>query len=394
MQLNRLVISRIILTGVLGTIFAQGISPSRAEAQIKAPPLTWSGDMRYRFVNLREATDETRLYQQLRVRLGLKAEIQDDLTAIVRLATATSAISNNQTLGDSKEPGMPRRSFGVDLAYGDWNFLGDGRLWLGRTPNPFFAPGKTQIVFDSDLAFEGASVSWMPKWDDASAFATLAGFIISENYASPNDVIDTGLIGADLGYSLKTAVGQWTVHAARFHYLNIVDRPVTSVEKDAKVDAYSYPFDRFRGNTVYPNDPLAAPADRKYFYKFDFVQTEVGAEWKLKAFGMEFLAYGDWIANERASHAGDALEIGASIKYGRASLLVASATKKSDSVLGAFSDSDFNGGGTDNRGMKLSASYQLSDYSNVVFTHYQAQRGIDSVERDYKAQQLDFSLMF
>ena len=63
-------------------------------------------------------------------------------------------------------------------------------------------------------------------------------------------------------------------------------------------------------------------------------------------------------------------------------------------MIGAFSDSDFNGGGTDNRGFKLSFTYELSSHSNVVLTHYQAQRGINSTERDYKAQQLDFSLMF
>ncbi len=394
---NLLLSFAILLTSFILSPSVQAQNAAQNSTQ-DTPKLSWSGDLRYRFVNLREATDETRLYQQLRARLGLKAEIQDDLNAVIRLATATSAISNNQTLGDAKEPGMPRRAFGLDLAYGDWRFLksdfGNAKLWLGRTPNPFFAPGKTQMIFDSDLAFEGASLHSRYDINEQSIFATLGGFIISENFAAPEDAVDTGLVGLELGYVAKTTLGQFTARAARFHYLNIIDRPVSSVEKDAKVDPYSYPYDRVRGNTVYPNDPLAAPADRKYFYKYDFVQTALGAEWKFKFEAVEFLLYGDYIVNDRAADTGEAIEYGASVKYGRAQLLIADATKKSDSVVGAFTDSDMNGGGTDNSGIKVSASYQLSDYSNVVFTHFQAKRGIDSVERDYKAQQLDFSLQF
>lgn len=385
---------RTLIASFLASLFLQGHDVPKAQAQSEPPELKWSGDLRYRFVNLKEEPADTRLYQQLRARLGVTAKIQEDLSAVVRLATASSAISNNQTLGDSKEPGMPRRSFGIDLAYGQWSFLENGRFWLGRSPNPFFAPGKTQLVFDSDLAFEGGSVSWRPSWGDSSGFATLGGFIISENYASPRDEVDTGLVGAEIGYALKTELGQWTLRAARFHYLNIIDRPITSVESGAKIDTASKPFDRYRGNSVYLGDPLAPPADRRHFFQFDFVQTELGLEWTLKTEDLEFMAYADGIANERASHAGTAFEFGASLKHGRAQLLLAHALKRSDSVIGAFSDSDFNGGGTDNRGFKLSFTYELSSHSNVVLTHYQAQRGINSTERDYKAQQLDFSLMF
>ncbi len=357
--------------------------------------LNWAGDMRYRFVQLRESVDEPRIYQQIRVRLGFKAEVQNDLTAVLRLATATSAISNNQTLGDSREPGMPRRSFGLDLAYGEWRFLESGRLSLGRITNPFFSPGRTQMVFDQDLVFEGAAVGWQPTWADSSAFLNAGGFIISENYSAPNDVVDTGLVGIDLGYSFKTSdFGRWTLHAARFHYLNIAERPVVSIEKDARVDAYSYPFDRVRGNTVFPNDPLAAPADRRYFYRYNFVQSNFGIEWKQKFDAVDVTGYGDWISNEQAGALGQAYEVGVIVRHGRAQLLIAQSVKKSDSIVGAFTDSDFNGGGTDNRGYKINLSYQLSDSSSIGFSDYHATRGIDSVSRDYAAQHLDFSLQF
>lgn len=352
----------------------------------EAPVLQWSGDMRYRFVNLREATDDPRLYQQLRARLGLKAEVQDDLTAILRLATATSAISNNQTLGDATAAGMPRRSFGLDLAYGEWRFADSAKLTMGRVANPFFAPARTQLVFDHDLNFEGASASFQPKWSDSSAFATLAAFIISENYTAPRDSVDTGLLALELGYSLKAA-GTWTAHFARFQYTNVANQSMSRFESAAAVDKYSTPFPRYRGNTVYASGTT-------YNMAYDFAQTEAGIEWKMKDQALELTAYIDWIANELAGSLGGAYEGGFAVHYGRFQALVAYAEKKSDSVVAAFTDSDFSGGGTDNRGTKVSLSYQLSDRSNVVFTDYRATRGIDSVQRDFMAQQLDLSLNF
>jgi hypothetical protein len=362
-------------------------SISQPAMAVSSDDLRWSGDLRYRFGQLRESTDDTRPYQQIRARLGLRARVQDDLEAILKLATATSAVSNNQALGDSTSPGMARRTFGIDQAFGDWKFADQAKLWIGRTANPFFAPGRTQFVFDHDLAFEGMSASYTPKWTDSSAFATFGGFIISENYSAPRDSVDTGLVGLDVGYSF-TGIGQWTIHAARYHYLNVADQLMTRLESGAAIDRYSTPFERYRGNSVYKT------AAATYNMAFGFTQTELGFEWKVKEEAVEFTGYFDAIINELAGAKGDAWEIGANTKFGRLQALVAYARKKSDSLIGAFTDSDFNGGGTDNEGTKISLSYALSDRSNVVLTDYRGTRGLDSTRRDYNAQHLDLSLQF
>ncbi len=342
--------------------------------------------MRYRGVQLRESTDDSRLYQQIRARLGLKADVQDDLTAVLRLATATSAISNNQTLGDQTQPGMPRRSFGVDLAYGDWRYADSAKLTMGRVPNPFFQPAKTQLVFDHDLSFEGMSTTYAPKWADSSAFATLGAFVISENYVAPRDQVDTGLIGLNLGYSFEAA-GKWTVHASRFQYLNVGSQPITRFESAAGADSYSKPFDRYRGNSVFAKGTT-------YNFSYEFAQTEAGLEWKCKVQALELTVYLDYILNDFSGQQGEAYEGGVITKFGRFQALLAYASKKSDSVIGAFTDSDFNGGGADNRGTKISLSYALSERTAVVLTDYRATRGIDSTNRDFNAQQLDFTLQF
>src|SRR4051812_17331197 len=84
-------------------------APEPAKVEWK-PKFQWSGDIRYRLVKGHESLDEERTYQQLRARLGARADVNEDVQAVLRLMTASSAISGNQTLGDSNDPGMPRRA--------------------------------------------------------------------------------------------------------------------------------------------------------------------------------------------------------------------------------------------------------------------------------------------
>jgi hypothetical protein len=350
---------------------------------LAADDIKITGDLRYRGVQQKEATDDSRLYQQLRARLGVRAKVQDDVDAVIRMATATSPVSNNQVLGESTAPGMARRSFGLDLAYGEWKFVDEAKLNLGRTPNPFYAPNRTQLVWDHDLTFEGMSLSYAPKWTDSSGWISFGSFIISENYSAPRDSVDTGIVGIDLGYSFQAA-GQWTVHAARYNYFNVQDQLITRVESGATLDSRS---GTYKGNTVY----TTAGANK---FAYGFIQTEVGIDWKMKQDANEYAAYFDLISNELATGSGDAWEAGVSGRFGRFGALVAYVMKKSNSMVSNFTDSDMNGGGTDNRGTKISLSYQLSDRTSVVLTDYRGTRGMDTVSRDFEMQHLDFALQF
>ncbi|MFN7727933.1 MAG: putative porin [Bdellovibrio sp.] len=356
--------------------------------------LEWGGDLRYRLARSQENVDQDRNFQQLRVRLGLRADVNPETQVHLRLATGTSSISTNQTLGDSKDPGMARRSFGLDLAFIDWNFMKGGRLWLGRAANPFWSPAKAQTLFDGDLAFEGLAFKWEPKWSSSSAFVNSGAFMISENYAAPDDVVDTGLAGFEVGYSHKTPVGTITGRVGSYYYLNIQDKQINVLEKDGKVDAYSYPLDRYRGNTVYPNDPLLPPDQRKYYFQNKYVLSSLGVEWKHKFGSSEATAFYEMVKNTEISDQNTATELGLNLKWGRTSLGFAMVEKQTDSVVGAFTDSDTNGGGTDNKGTRLSLSYQLSDNSQVGYNQYQAKRGVNSTERDFRSSQLDFIASF
>ena len=377
----------ILLTlGLSAQVFADDPTP----VEEWKPVLKWSGDLRYRMARGKESIDEERKYQQLRARLGLRAGVNEKVQAIVRLATASSAISNNQTMGDSSEPGMARRSFGLDWAYIDWGFLQSGKFWTGRTANPFWSPAKSQIVFDSDLAFEGLALKWEPTWSRTGAFLNLGAFMVSENYSAGIDSVDIGIVGGDAGWMWKTSNFSWTTHVGNYYFLNLITR----VDKDAKIDPYSYPHDRYKGNTVYVDDPLLPADQRKYYFQTEYVLVEVGTEWKHKIGQFEYSLYGDLARNTKVGRLGRALEYGWAVKWKMLTLSRSIIKKESDSVVGAFTDSDANGGGTDHDGARTGLSVQLGKSVVLAANYYNGRRGVDTVSRKYSATHVDLSVSF
>lgn len=354
----------------------------------------WYGDLRYRAAQVRESIDDVRNLEQLRVRLGFRADVNDDVKMNLRLATGSAAVSTNYVVGDPKDPGMPRRSFGLDMAYVDWKASGETRVWAGRTANPFWAPGKIGIVYDGNLVFEGLAFKGERAWRSSSMFVNLGAFMISENFDQREDVVDTGIVGAQVGYSEKTEWGTWTAHLSTQQFINIQNKLISTVDKDAKTDPYSYPYDSYRGNSVFPNDPTLAPDARRYYFLTPFVLNEAGLEWKRAFAPFDVVAFYDYVKNAEASALNSAQEYGVSVKWGRLQMLVAQIEKQADSVMAAFTDNDSNGGGTDNRGSRFNVTYQLAKNSVVSFTNYRATRGQDTTQRPFDASRLEFMLNF
>jgi hypothetical protein len=106
-------------------------------------------------------TNQNRYVSRERFRLGIDAEVADGLDAGIRLATGNTPnpVSTNQTLGNTGA----QYQFALDRAYLRYNAYDENKYnWLtvmgGRTPNPFFTAGS-EVVWDEDLSFEGASAT-------------------------------------------------------------------------------------------------------------------------------------------------------------------------------------------------------------------------------------------
>ncbi|MDD5034369.1 MAG: putative porin [Methylococcaceae bacterium] len=102
----------------------------------------------------RNTTYDRQRYR-IRLRFGLESQIADSLKAVVRLTTSNdrNPISNLQSLGQYGQ----QYDIALDRAFLQYDYRdGKGRdwltLWAGRTPNPWLS---TDNLFDPDLSFEG-----------------------------------------------------------------------------------------------------------------------------------------------------------------------------------------------------------------------------------------------
>jgi len=157
--------------------------------------LQWEGDVRLRYqgdrfaegnpspreFNLANGTDLTNTTEdqdrmRIRARLGVKAKVNDWMTAGISLTTGNQndPISPNQTQGTNSA----KYNFGLDRAY----VKAEIRPWLnvvgGRFANPWFS---TDLVWDPDLAFDGVATSFTPKiTDNWSSFLTVGAFPLDQ----------------------------------------------------------------------------------------------------------------------------------------------------------------------------------------------------------------------
>lgn len=350
----------------------------------------WSGDLRIRLNQFSEADDDPHRNQQLRARLNLKADVNPTMKAYMRIATGSTPISANQTLGDSSAPGMQRRNFGLDQAYVDWNFAEQGHLWAGRTANPFWSPNKVQTIFDADATFEGLVLKWDPQWSDSAAFVSAGAFMLSENYSVPDDGVDQGLVALDVGYRGNSEGLSFAVHTGTYHFLNVQDQRINRLESGTlSNDAYSEPYLTRRGNTIYE------VAANEFYYKNQYTLFNLGGEARMKVSGgNEIGAFYEYVKNYAVGELGHAHEFGIIGKWRGIGLSLARIDKDSDSVLGVFTDGDTSGGGTDTEGYRLQISYQFAANASVLASQYEADRGVDTVERDYSGTQVDIAFSF
>ena len=152
--------------------------------------VTLSGDFRARLENFifEDKHDRDRL--RYRLRIGLKADINDHIVLGTRLATGSGANSANQTLGSGND--FDPDGIFVDRAYlkispfgKEAPPIGDSlTVHFGKFANMFRPKnmGASLLIWDSDIMPEGAALTWKAKpmgpWQTGLDFAFL---VIDEN---------------------------------------------------------------------------------------------------------------------------------------------------------------------------------------------------------------------
>lgn len=367
----------------------------------------WEGDLRLRYqhdgfassnpnltnfnaANGTSVTNTTEDQDRLRIRarLGVKAKVNDWLTAGIGLTTGSpnDPISPNQTQGANNA----KYNFGLDRAY----LKAEIKPWLnvvgGRFANPWLS---TDLVWDPDLAFDGLAASFTPKINDSwFSFLTLGAFPLdqTETNGQTQKAQSKWMYGSQLGIkwtspNLSTA----KLGLALYDFSHVEGMPNVGI--DTSVYDGTAPAYRTKGNSYFDinqnctSSATSLKCPNKYGLSSKFREINLTGQVDIATFNpVHVMVTGDYVrnigfdANEIATRTGlPAIQtggLGKQVNGYQVKVAVGMPTTykandwqafasykylEADAVMDAYTDSDFYLGGTNAKGWILGASYGI-----------------------------------
>lgn len=362
------------------------------EAQV-----TVKGDARYRFEYFMEGkntdtlqgadTTTTRYRNRIRARVGVEAKISDDLKAYVGLATGgIDPVSTNQTFDDA----FSTKAIGLDLAYFEWkpSFVPGLNLSGGKVKKPWVMVGD--LVWDGDLNPEGMFLSYTPTFGALSPFLSGTYFWVDETSGDNEDVfLYTGQLGTRV--ALDKAVG-FMLGGSYITYTNIQGHKWLYDDKGfGNTEGEDMVIDTLTGDTSYVKN-------KTFAYGYDVL--DIIGEFGVRIGTFPVSLYGNYVMNTAADENNTGMMFG--LRLGKASdpgsfeFEANYRMLEKDAVIGAFTDSDFRGGGTDGSGFKFSAKYQFKNFQPALTVFYNTKGLGDGVgdQLPYTRIQADVNFKF
>ena len=237
---------------------------------------------------------------------------------------------------------------------------------------------KTELIWDGDLSPEGAAVMYKHKAHDmVSVMVNGAFFYITERKTDD----DTWMAGAQAAVKAEPAENMYFVAGGGYYdYQEVKDRAGIFDEED------------FFGNTaVYDGE------SEEDVYAFDFNIVEGFGLVGFKMEKVSFKVYGNYVVNTEADSLDQAYLFGATVQCGKGKNHFKAYGNyrevEDNAVIGAFTDSDFRGGGTNGNGLEIGAGYGITDKVSLGLTYFLNNKGIDE-EVEYKRLQADLKMKF
>jgi hypothetical protein len=363
------------LTGVAG-FAAAPVDLGGAEW---AQKVSLKGDLRYRYETRDEEGKDLRELHRLRARVGVEGKVNDTVKAGVQVSSGSSdPVSSNQTLTD----GFSRKNLYIDLAYIDWALLPELSLVGGKIKNPFMS--VSDLIWDGDLNPEGLALQARGA-REALDLSAGAGYLWVQERSGEDD--DTMLYAAQAAVKYNFTDEVYVEAGGGYYgYDEIEGRGLIDFENSNK----SY------GNST---RKVVSGGTTNVIYDLKYNLVEGFAELGIWA-GIPFRAYGHYVVNTEADENDTGYQAG--IGIGKAKnpktyeLNYSYYDLEKDAVVGAFTDSDRHGGGTDGRGHKLQAKYQLLKNLQLGLTYFMTEKTIsdDAKKHDYDRLQLDLVANF
>lgn len=336
---------------------------------------------------------------RVRARLGVLADVTDHVSAGLRLSTGNTRdrVSTNQTLGQN----LNKYDFLVERAYVKLQPVSSVSLTGGRIPNPWYS---TDLMWDTDLNFEGVAASWQYKERGARfrPFATVGYFPIRAD-DPPSAPEGRSLVGAQVGAGWDVAPWQqlrFGVALYDFRQFEGKREPSSALgvsganqivlNSDYGSTRYESGL-RQKGNTLFETNASNDISQPIYFgLASKFRPLNLTGAWVLDYWHpAQVVLSADYVYNtafdkreiERrtgldvSDASANAWRLGISVGQAkiedRGDWQASIAYKRvgSDALLDAFTDSDFGGGGTNLRGFVLGFGYGL-DHNTALGLKY------------------------
>jgi hypothetical protein len=350
---------------------------------------------------------------RIRARLGIDVKIADDFDFGLRLASGntTNPVTTNQTLGST----LNKYNFLLDQAFLEYHPADWVKVWVGRFPNPWFF---TDLVWDDDIAFDGAAAQFAGDiTDNASLFFTAGAFPIEntafnfpDNTTTKGTSRDKWLYGVQGGGDWRFIRGfDFKLGAAYYDFSDVegaLSSPcVANTATDPCSSDDSKPGFLQQGNTLFGIRDLISnstnpPLFQYYGLATPFRELNVTAKLDVSRFGaVHVIVDGDFVKNlafnkaniiakSPVNNLGPSAQntttpgpfVGGDMGY-QARLLVGypdirerwewnfNASYKyleSDAVPDAFTDSDFHLGGTNAKGYTVGAGVGVAHNVNLT----------------------------
>ena len=390
---------------VAGVLMAAGMSglclaaeTNTTPAAIPVPVKTWAdsitvkGDFRYRNESINDDSKKnaskdtyTRQRDRIRARLSAEAKVNDRVKGVIGLSTGgNDPISGNQTLGD----GGQKKDMKLDLAYIDVDLLGlesatELHGFAGKIKNPFLTMND-DLMWDGDLSPEGVALRGQTGTDKVTLYGN-AGYI----WLQERDSKDPAQLLAGQGAVKFQFVPEvsFTVGASYYGFQNLQGYDVIAWE--GKNNGY--------GNTTKKGSVSGSTTNKAWATEFTPVVYFASLDFWVA--GLPVSIFGQELSNTDASTLDQGhlygVSLGKAKNPGTFEVGYSYTELQKDATVGMWTDSDRWGGGTDGKGHKVYAKYQVMKNLQLGAAYFKDDKGIASGKAtDYDRLQLDLVAAF